>query len=548
MDETLELRRIQADQHLQEQNDRLQLLLKLTNSITSNLELKDVLRGIAANVREVMRCDAANISLPGPEPGTFRLYAVDFPGGKGFVKEEQIVTSGEHSPARRAFETLKPVISTPTASSHDSYGHKIAAAEGIKTVCFIPLVSRGRALGNLGLARATEDPFTQEDVDFLSQAAGQIAIAIENALAYEEISQLKDKLAQEKLYLEEEIRSEMDFEQIVGNSPALKHVLQLVETVAPNDSTVLLLGETGTGKELIARAIHDLSRRKERTLVKLNCAAIPTGLLESELFGHEKGAFTGAISQKIGRLELADQGTLFLDEVGDIPAEIQPKLLRALQEREFERLGSTQTRKANIRLIAATNRDLEKMVSNREFRSDLFYRLNVFPIRIPPLRERREDIPLLVSYFVQKFAKQMQKKIESIPVAVSKGLTAWDWPGNIRELENFIERAVILTRGKSLDAPLSELRRPGTDAPAATVQPPRDDITRIVKETISALNGKKDFSDEFAKKQRAEIIRALTESKGQVGGADGAAARMGLNRTTLLARIKKFGIDPRQYS
>jgi formate hydrogenlyase transcriptional activator len=548
MDETLELRRIQADQHLQEQNDRLQLLLKLTNSITSNLELKDVLRGIAANVREVMRCDAANISLPGPEPGTFRLYAVDFPGGKGFVKEEQIVTSGEHSPARRAFETLKPVISTPTASSHDSYGHKIAAAEGIKTVCFIPLVSRGRALGNLGLARATEDPFTQEDVDFLSQAAGQIAIAIENALAYEEISQLKDKLAQEKLYLEEEIRGEMDFEQIVGNSPALKHVLQLVETVAPNDSTVLLLGETGTGKELIARAIHDLSRRKERTLVKLNCAAIPTGLLESELFGHEKGAFTGAISQKIGRLELADQGTLFLDEVGDIPAEIQPKLLRALQEREFERLGSTQTRKANIRLIAATNRDLEKMVSNREFRSDLFYRLNVFPIRIPPLRERREDIPLLISYFVQKFAKQMQKKIESIPVAVSKGLTAWDWPGNIRELENFIERAVILTRGKSLDAPLSELRRPGTDAPAATVQPPRDDITRIVKETISALNGKKDFSDEFAKKQRAEIIRALTESKGQVGGADGAAARMGLNRTTLLARIKKFGIDPRQYS
>jgi formate hydrogenlyase transcriptional activator len=548
MDETLELRRIHADQRLQDQNDRLQLLLKLTNSITANLELKEVLRAIAANVREVMHCDAANISLPGPEPGTFRLYAVDFPGGKGFVKEEQIVTSGEHSPARRAFETLKPVISTPTASSHDSYGHKIAAAEGIKTVCFIPLVSRGRALGNLGLARATEDPFTQEDVDFLSQAAGQIAIAIENALAYEEISQLKDKLAQEKLYLEEEIRGEMDFEQIVGNSPALKHVLQLVETVAPNDSTVLLLGETGTGKELIARAIHDLSRRKERTLVKLNCAAIPTGLLESELFGHEKGAFTGAISQKIGRLELADQGTLFLDEVGDIPAEIQPKLLRALQEREFERLGSTQTRKANIRLIAATNRDLEKMVSNREFRSDLFYRLNVFPIRIPPLRERREDIPLLISYFVQKFAKQMQKKIESIPVAVSKGLTAWDWPGNIRELENFIERAVILTRGKSLDAPLSELRRPGTDAPAATVQPPRDDITRIVKETISALNGKKDFSDEFAKKQRAEIIRALTESKGQVGGADGAAARMGLNRTTLLARIKKFGIDPRQYS
>src|SRR5438105_11932482 len=218
----------------------------------------------------------------------------------------------------------------------------------------------------------------------------------------------------------------MNFEQIIGNSSALKHVLQLVETVAPSDSTVLLLGETGTGKELIARAIHDRSQRKDRTLVKLNCAAIPTGLLESELFGHEKGAFTGAISQKIGRLELANQGTLFLDEVGDIPAEIQPKLLRALQEREFERLGSTHTRRVNVRLIAATNRNLEKMIADREFRSDLFYRLNVFPIRIPPLRDRREDIPLLVTHFVQKFAKQMQKKIESIPAAAMKGLAAWE--------------------------------------------------------------------------------------------------------------------------
>ena len=318
---------------------------------------------------------------------------------------------------------MKPVISTNPAGGHPySHARKIASQEGLKTACFIPLVNHGRALGIMVLARGTENAFTEEDVEFLSQAAGQIAIAIENALAFEEISQLKDKLAQEKLYLEEEIRSEMDFEQIVGNSPALKQVLQLVETVAPNDSTVLLLGETGTGKELIARAIHDRSRRRERTLVKLNCAAIPTGLLESELFGHEKGAFTGAISQKLGRLELADQGTLFLDEVGDIPIEIQPKLLRALQEREFERLGSTQTRRVNVRLIAATNRDLEKMVAHREFRSDLYYRLNVFPIRIPPLRERREDIPLLVSYFVQKFAKQMQKKIEAIPVSVSKGL------------------------------------------------------------------------------------------------------------------------------
>jgi formate hydrogenlyase transcriptional activator len=283
----------------------------------------------------------------------------------------------------------------------------------------------------------------------------------------------------------------------------------------------------------------------------VNCAAIPTGLLESELFGHEKGAFTGAISQKVGRMELADRGTLFLDEVGDIPVEIQPKLLRALQEREFERLGSTHTRKVDVRLVAATNRDLEKMIADREFRRDLFYRLNVFPIRIPPLRERREDIPLLVSYFVQKFAKQMQKKIDSVPLAAMKGLAAWEWPGNIRELENFIERAVILTRGKALEAPLSELRKANAEIqPAPTQQPAsRDDIARIVKETIRTLNDKSDVADdEFARKQREEIVHALTESKGRVGGPDGAAVRMGINRTTLLARIKKLRIDPRQYA
>ena len=339
----------------------------------------------------------------------------------------------------------------------------------------------------------------------------------------------------------------MNFEQIVGNSPALKHVLQLVETVAPTDSTVLLLGETGTGKELIARAIHDRSRRKQRTFVKVNCAAIPTGLLESELFGHEKGAFTGAISQKVGRLELADQGTLFLDEVGDIPIEIQPKLLRALQEQEFERLGSTHTRKVNVRLVAATNRNLEEMIAAREFRSDLYYRLNIFPIRMPPLRERKQDIPLLVSYFVQKFAKQMQREIESIPAAVMKALTAWEWPGNVRELGNFIERAVILTRGRLLAAPLAELRKVRADE-SKGASANHDDIARIVKETINALHGENSASDERVKRQRDEIVRALTEARGRVGGADGAAARMRMNRTTLLARMKKLGIDPRDYA
>jgi formate hydrogenlyase transcriptional activator len=295
---------------------------------------------------------------------------------------------------------------------------------------------------------------------------------------------------------------------------------------------------------LIARAIHDRSRRKDRTFVKLNCAAIPTGLLESELFGHEKGAFTGAITQKIGRMELADQGTLFLDEVGDIPIEIQPKLLRALQEREFERLGSTHTRRVNIRLVAATNRDLEKMIADREFRSDLYYRLHVFPIRIPPLRERKEDIPQLVSYFVQKFAKQMQKKIDSISPAIMRGLTAWEWPGNIRELENFIERAVIVTRGKSLDAPLGELRKTNT----VESHVDQRKVQQIAGQKTNSQSDKASVADEYERRQRDEIIAALTACKGRVGGADGAAARLGMNRTTFLSRMKKFGIYAKQYA
>jgi DNA-binding NtrC family response regulator len=372
--------------------------------------------------------------------------------------------------------------------------------------------------------------------------------AIQDGITSFEEGRMQDRLVRENLYLDEQIRSEMGFEQIIGNCAAINEVLHLVETVAPTDSTVLLLGETGTGKELIARAIHERSRRKDRTFVKLNCAAIPTGLLESELFGHEKGAFTGAISQKVGRMELADQGTLFLDEVGDIPTEIQPKLLRALQEREFERLGSTHTRKVNIRLVAATNRDLEKMVATREFRPDLFYRLNVFPIRIPALRERREDIPLLAKFFVQRIAQKMEKRIDSIPAAVIKGLTAWDWPGNIRELENFIERAVILTRGKTLDAPLSELYNVRPDEPECAVAPRADEeIARIVKETVSSLSGKSDM-DEYLRKQRDEIIRGLTECKGRIGGPNGVAARMGIHRTTLISRIRRLGINPYQYA
>jgi len=538
LDDGLNLRRAQ------QQNDQLQLLLNLTNRITSNLRLRDVLRAVAANIREVLHADAVTVALPDAASEKFRVFAMDFPHGKGVVKEELLCTLSAVD--KKALDTLKPVVlDTREPNELAPEAADIVAAEGIKALCNIPLANRGRALGILSIVRTTETPFSPGDVDFLSRASGQIAIAIENAMVYHEISQLKDKLAQEKLYLEEEIRSEMNFENIIGNSSALKHVLELVETVAPSDSTVLLLGETGTGKELIARAIHDRSRRKDRTFVKLNCAAIPTGLLESELFGHEKGAFTGAIIQKVGRMELADQGTLFLDEVGDIPIEIQPKLLRVLQEREFERLGSIHTRRVNIRLVAATNRDLEEMIAAREFRSDLYYRLHVFPIRIPPLRERKEDIPPLVSYFVQKFAKQMQKQIEAISPAVMRGLTAWDWPGNIRELENFMERAVIVTRGKSLDPPLGELRKTNT------IELPRSDQREISQSAGDTTNSRSDrisVVDEYKRKQRDEIIWALTTCKGRVGGADGAAARLGMNRTTFVSRMRKFGIYAKQHA
>jgi formate hydrogenlyase transcriptional activator len=539
--------RKRAEQAISVQNKRLQLLLKLTNQITSKLELREVLRAISASIREVMHGDAAHISLPDAGPGKFRVYALDFPEGKGFVREEMFIPPV--GAVKRALEKLAPAVrSVADRDQFPSDYYDLLVAEGVKRQCVIPLVNRDRIIGVLAVARTSDDSFMPDEIQFLSDASGQIAIAIENSLAYREITELKEKLAQENLYLEEEIRGGMDFHQIVGNSPALKQVLRLVETVAPSDSTVLLFGETGTGKELVARAIHDHSRRMERIFVKVNCAAIPTGLLESELFGHEKGAFTGAIAQKIGRLELADRATMFLDEVGDIPLDIQPKLLRALQEQEFERLGSTRTLKVNLRLIAATNRDLEQMVANREFRSDLYYRLNVFPIRIPPLRERKDDIPLLIGYFVQKFAKQMQKNIERIPKAVMNALTAWEWPGNIRELENFVERSVILTRGKSLEAPLSELRKLKIDAyKRGEPRGDQEDISRIVEETIKALS-KNRVSDGRAKKQRDEIVHALTKSKGRVGGPNGAAVRMGINRTTLLARMRKLGIDPRQYA
>ena len=516
---------------LERQNERLQLLLNLTTRITSNLDLREVLRAISANFREVMRCDGAGVWLPGEGAGTFKLYAFDAPVSKGFAKEEVIITLPEDDPARRAFETMKPMVATVDEIGWPGggEGYRLAAAESVKSACFIPLVNRGRALGDLMIVRLTEGTFTAEDVDFLSQAAGQIAIAIENALAYREISELKDKLAQEKLYLEEEIRSEMNFAEIVGKSSALRKVLKRVETVAPTDSTVLIYGETGAGKELIARAIHDLSMRKSKAFVKLNCAAIPTGLLESELFGHERGAFTGAIAQRIGRFEVANGGTIFLDEIGEIPLELQTKLLRVLQEREFERLGSSRTLRTDARLIAATNRDLEAMVAEQKFRSDLFFRLNVFPIQVPPLRERHGDIPLLVRHFAQQFSKRMNKTIDTISSATMEALSRYHWPGNIRELQNVIERAVITSAGPVLKVDVADLKISKSSSPAEK------------SSAQGSTNG--GLRDTLEETERQQILKALQRSNWVVAGPKGAAAKLGMKRSTLQLRMSKLGIS-----
>jgi formate hydrogenlyase transcriptional activator len=375
-------------------------------------------------------------------------------------------------------------------------------------------------LGILGVSSLRENAFNEEAAELLGQLAKQVAIAVENALAFRKIDELKKKLEDEKLYLEEEIRTGNNFEEIIGSSPGLKRVLAAVETVADTGSTVLIHGETGTGKELIARAIHNLSTRRERTMVKVNCGAIPTGLLESEMFGHEKGAFTGAIERRVGRFELANRGTIFLDEVEDIPLELQPKLLRVLQEQEFERLGSSRTTRVDVRVVAATNIDLGQLVSEKKFRSDLYYRLNVFPITLPPLRDRPDDIPLLVHFFANKFAQQMRKPIERIPAETMSALTSYNWPGNIRELQNLIERAVILTKGSVLEIPLGEITQGGRQGPEPTAS-----------------------GSSLESVERQHILRVLAESNWVIGGPNGAAARLGLNRTTLNNRLRKLGIS-----
>jgi len=508
-----------SQRQLARERDRQQLLLEINNAVVSNLALDDVFTAISASLRKVIQHDSSSLVLYNPATHLLRVHVLDFANNTSFVDEKE---AGQpcKSPASIAIASGEPELfgeeDLKKMSSECEMAQRLISA-GVKSLCCVPLLSHSRVLGTLNLGRRRDDAFNREEVDLLRQVAQQIAIAVENGLAYREIAELKEKLDKEKLYLEEEIRTEYNFEEIVGESAALKRILKQAETVAPTDSTVLIQGETGTGKELIARAIHNLSGRRERTFVKINCAAIPTGLLESELFGHERGAFTGAIAQKVGRFELAHQGTLFLDEVGDIPLELQSKLLRVIQEQEFERLGSTKTIKVNVRLVAATNRDLARMAADNQFRSDLYYRLNVFPVTVPPLRERPEDIPLLIRYFAQKYAQQMKKKIETIPAETMTGLSRYHWPGNIRELENLIERSVILSQGPDLHVSLGELKlqtTPVSDGEA----------------TLEAA-------------ERKHILRALRETNWVIGGPSGAAARLGMKRTTLQSKIQKLGIS-----
>jgi formate hydrogenlyase transcriptional activator len=504
---------------LQRERDQLDLLLDVTNAVVTHLDTRELFRAVAPALRRCCSADVAALSLFDPEAGVLRHHVCDAPDDFCAASDVPVPTEStlDGSASGHVFKTGEPRVFSP--EELDGFPESaFIRTRGIRSACCVPLATAHGILGTLNLGALSDDAFSPDQFPLLTRVAGQIAIAVRNAFSYERIEELNAQLAREKLYLEDEIRSDYQFDEIIGRSKALGRVLKEIQTVAPTDSTVLISGETGSGKELVARAIHQLSSRRDHAFVKLNCAAIPTGLLESELFGHEKGAFTGAISQRIGRFELANRGTVFLDEVGEIPLELQPKLLRVLQEREFERLGSTRTLKTDARLIAATNRDLAALADEQKFRQDLFYRLNVFPITVPPLRDRREDIPMLVRHFAQQFARRMKKSVENISSETMETLTRYDWPGNIRELQNLIERAVILSTGPTLDVPVEALngRR---SAPSQPTQ----------GETLEDAD-------------RRHIIAALERTNWVIAGPNGAAARLGVKRSTLQFRMRKLGI------
>jgi formate hydrogenlyase transcriptional activator len=498
------------------ERDRLQLLFDVTNSLVSKLSPDALFSAVSEQLSKVMSCDVAALALLDKKTGELIVSGLHT-AGEFPAEFDSTRALPDGLPSGEALATGKPVVvDQPDFERFPSPLYRRRADAGFCCGCSIPLVTPNAILGTLELARKDRQPFTKEDVELLVQVARQIAIALENSLAYRELAEMKERLAIEKSYLEDDIRLDQNLGDMLGESPAFQAVLKSLQIVAPTDATVLILGETGTGKELVARAIHGLSGRSKQSFVKVNCAAIPSSLLESELFGHEKGAYTGALTQRVGRFELAHRGTLFLDEIGEIPLELQSKLLRAIQEQEFERLGGSRTIHADIRFIAASNRNLKAMVDEGNFRSDLYYRLHVFPLPVLPLRERREDIPLLTRYFTQKYAQRMGRKIEVISSAAMDTLVRYDWPGNIRELQNVIERSVVLTRGRLLELAMPEI---GAGPPTAMAK-----------------------SDTGSASERERILRALKDTKGVVGGPDGAAARLGLKRTTLQARMKKLGI------
>jgi formate hydrogenlyase transcriptional activator len=512
---------------LQRERDELDLLVQVTNAVVTQLDTRALFRSVAPALRRCCGANMAALTLYDPDANVLRKQACDADGREMPETIRSVEHSLERSASGQAFRDGKLRIFTREELLAFPETREFVVGHGIHSACSIPLATAQGVIGTLDLASLAADAFTPEQFGLLTRVAAQIAIAVSNAFTYERIEKLNAQLAREKLYLEDEIRSEHLFDEIVGRSPSLRRVLREIETVAPTDSTVLITGETGSGKELVARAIHQLSARREQAFVRLNCAAIPTGLLESELFGHEKGAFTGAITQRIGRFELANRGTVFLDEIGEIPLELQPKLLRVLQEREFERLGSARTLHTDARLIAATNRDLTSLVAEQKFREDLFYRLNVFPISVPPLRDRRDDVPMLVRHFAQQFARRMKKPIEVIPSGTMDALVQYDWPGNIRELQNLVERAVILSTGSTLKVPLEGLSQPRVVTPAEHVQQPS---ARQATETLEESD-------------RRHILAALERSNWVIGGPNGAASRLGLKRSTLQFRMRKLGIS-----
>ena len=477
--------------------------------------MDDFFRAASASIRRFFGNDVTGFWLLDEQSKRLNCAVLDFPSSRTALTRLDILEVTDQ--LMEKISTPMPIIQT-LAEFEQQFPLALSAslrAESIVSFAHVPLVARHRPIAAMSLGSRRPNAFSEGDLDLLTQVASQIALALDNALAYERLNASRNHLEDQRVYLESEIVSESGFEDIIGKSRPLRKVLDQISIVAPADSTVVIYGETGTGKELIARAIHQRSSRSGKTFVRLNCAAIPSGLLESELFGHERGAFTGALAQRRGRFELADQGTLFLDEIGDISLDLQPKLLRAIQEHEFERLGSSRTIHVNVRLIAATHKDLRKMIGEGAFREDLFYRLNVFPIEVPPLRERREDIPLLVRYFVSRLCRRMRKSITNIPRETMDALVAWDWPGNVRELENLIERAVILSPKDRLNAPLAELA------------PSRAHVPSVLT---------------FRDGERNTIITALKAAKGKIGGQDGAAERLALKRTTLLNKMRKLGI------